>query len=268
MLSESRDPRQIKHCCRFAWFGVEAKAKIRKSANDLLEITLMKKAMTICAALGLVSAICGMARADVTWKGVTWAPDQNVGGESGQSSVVVNGSNLEVSTVTMAWANAYYTITPLTTNWVQATFVDSGAGAGACLSFDTVDDWTGIGINNAVSTTNYVMSWFNDNSSGDFILGARTAGTHTAMVGRRPDGTVDYWFDGSLVQSIDDFFPARPMTHVFLGVDAYFGSRFSSGGAVAVYTDYQSGTNYVPEPATMILLGLGAWGMLRRNRRV
>lgn len=233
----------------------------------------MKKVFLLTIALSLL-CLGAAAQADVTWKDVTWSPDMNVGGEAqyghGQSSIAVNGSNLEVTTVDMYWADAYYTVSPLTTNWVEATFLDSGAGTGANLSMDTGDDYAGIGVNNYVSTNNYVVSWFNDNSDGDIVLGARSEGSHTAKLGRRTDGTVDFWFDGFLVYSATDFTPVRPMKNIFLTVDAYRGDRFQEGGDTAVFTDFSYGTDYtpVPEPSSIIALlgGLGSLLAFRRRR--
>ncbi|MCC7349956.1 MAG: PEP-CTERM sorting domain-containing protein [Phycisphaerales bacterium] len=233
-----------------------------------------KTAIACASAAALSLTGISATQAAVAWSGQNWV--ENLG----DAAVNVDG-NLELTTSHETYPGSgdyvgqtYYTtdnaFRSSSTPYVKVTFTDSGSGVGPYLAFDKEtgfnNGWAEIGANplNDVTEDHYSIYW--DNFGGAYHpvdLGARTAGDHTVQIGRRSDGTLDFWFDGSLKYS-SDFNVINPSYMEYV----YLAAAGTSASDVATFKNFESGTNYVvPEPSTITLLGIGAAALLMRRRR-
>jgi len=184
---------------------------------------------------------------ELAWRGIGW----NMGFGSAQVS---DSDRLQVSTTsvygTSAWGAAHYgTPDPFraaSSTWIQASFIDQGPGTvGGQLWFEheplVNHAWAQIGC--WETRDEYRVYWWNyqTGETGWFVIGERTAGEHTVKVGKRADGTVDFWFDGLMV------FSTTKVSPDYIG-DVYLAAHSSPGNAgdTVEFTDYQCGTDYEP----------------------
>jgi hypothetical protein len=234
----------------------------------------------IALAVGLCFSGAAQA-ATVSWNGQNWDDDY----ASPDSVVSVVGSNLEVSIAPSGdWAAAHYNTNvafrSAATPWIEVSFLDTanndvrkglwiedenGAspGAGGWLQFEIRDNsGTYKILYNDYDADNLDGGGLNFSAAQVLDTGvARTAAEHTFKVGRRADGTVDFWVDGSLTNSLT----SAQFNPNFFG-DVYLSAR----GETAVYTQFAVGTNYVvPEPGSLalaLLAGLGLFVAVRRRK--
>lgn len=214
-----------------------------------LMTTLMVMLLVLLAGVTIVYAD------PLLWKGIDWDP-------SIYGSIAVNVGNLEVTTAsfgTSSWGTAHYN-TPNSfraapTPWVKVTFLDSpGTAAGQLwmedetynsnygLNTGTLGAWTQFGAWERADRPNYMIYWWDYDTGLDGFVDtgfARTAGAHTLLLGKRVDGTIDYWLDGWLVFSTTDITP-NYFGDIYLAAH----SPGANPGQTIVFTDYQTGTDY------------------------
>ncbi len=242
-----------------------------------MHITRFRSSFVALACL-LVPA--GLARSGtVNWDGVTW-DDQYKSVVTGNQNTIltVNGSNqLEVSGIdptdfSAAHYNTDSAFRASATPWVKASFIDTGdtgIRAGIYIEDETTTSpgaggWLQFEI--AATGSDYHIFYDDydadksDDGSINFSTGqsidtgiARSVGVRTFEVGRRSDGTVDFSIDGTLVASLS----ASQFNPNYFG-DIYLSAR----GETATYTSYATGTNYVPEPASLIMGAMAMLGLL------
>jgi hypothetical protein len=241
-------------------------------------------------AIGMIVMLTAVAVASAdstTWKGLSWTNST-----PGNTTVTVQNDEMTIELVSddtfaSRWNDNWKVYASLPTYmvqdegpWVSISFRDvtGGTQGGARAFLDTHDHGketmiqSGIypGFGDYVHNNSY---WDSDSSTdgADWHFGpSREAGTvHTMKVGMDPDGRVDFWFDGQLLNQYE----ADPrFTHfdgIFLGVTTESADGSEGTG---VYTDVQFGTGYsaVPEPLTMLAVGsavAGLGGYIRRRRR-
>jgi hypothetical protein len=247
----------------------------------------MKRSMGIFV-LSIVAMLLanGFANAStVNWEGLTW------GISGANTTAVVNGSGgLDVTVLGGQsgdpapdnWVlNSLLpsNLTKANAPWVQFTFTDAYAGDSSVggargyvdteiNSWDTETMWQGgvlAGYRHYYLNHNVYDApnggW--DNDPNNWYTGStRTAGEHTVLFGMKTNGDTDMWIDGVLGQTIPASSNCTFFQRMYLGVDTSQGTTFT-----ATYNDFQYGTGYVPEPATMSLLALGGVSMLIRRRR-
>lgn len=214
----------------------------------------------------------------IAWKGVTWDNSYF------SPSLSISGDNLIVtpSSASTNYGGAHYntlsSFRSASTPWVEVSFIDNNMSGQFQLWMEDEDTttpndagaWTQFGA--WATRSNYMIYWwdydtdmedgtFRDSGTGWIDTGvARTEGEHTLKLAMQNNGTIDYLLDGKTVYS------GNVITPDYFG-DIYLVSRYAPG----TFTDYKSGTDYVPapEPTSLFLLsfGLSAIGIFNRFRR-
>ena len=220
------------------------------------------------------------APADIVWRGATWNDvyDSTALSLNASGNLVVNPDTTDIygALIGEAHYSTSASFQALTAPWIDVTFVlpstqvsaylaleqpsDSAGGTASYIQFGAFNQnydppgWSG---NSEVEA-----DWWDEDSGNSWAenVGSLQTGANTLLVGRRADGTIDYWLDGTLVYSTTDITP-QYFGDIYLGV---------AGGPVT-FTDYQAGGGYdsAPEPGTLgTLLALGVSGlMFFRQRR-
>ena len=230
-------------------------------------------AMTIC----LIASVGQLRAATIGWKGETWSDSY------GNTSLNVTGADELIVTATPAanaWAAAQFNTSvayrTAAAPWVEVGFIDSANTSRKEIWIEdettsplgSAGGWLQFGANGATYRITY--NDYDADLTDDAIVNfsslqtvdtgvARTAGEHLLKIGRRIDGTVDFWVDGALAHSLS----AGQFNPNYFG-DIYLGSRYED----ATFTQFASGDNYaIPEPATLALAGAAGLGLIAAHRR-
>ncbi|OHB49843.1 MAG: hypothetical protein A2Y10_09465 [Planctomycetes bacterium GWF2_41_51] len=230
----------------------------------------MKKLIILCLmAAGLV--ISSQAKAiTIEWKGLEWTM------RGSASATIREGDSLEISVIPGSsndpspdnWVLT--TPLPITTQWVEFSFIDTTGAGGLTVPrayVDTSHDGGSTLIQgggySGYSTAYINYHWYKNGwLINEWInLGTRTENSeHTFKVGRRPDGSIDLYYDGVLKANVTDINPPF-FGRAYLGIQAE-----GTGTAFGTYTNFSYGDTYIPEPATMTLLAIGALNLIRRRK--
>jgi len=218
--------------------------------------------------------------ATIGWEGETWDDAYN----TPQTTLNVNGLNqLEVNALTVGeWAAAHIntsgTYRAAATPWIEFSFLDTGSAGvrkGIWVEDETTSPLGSAGgwLQFEIPASGNYRVYYNDydadlvdNASIDFSAGAvvdtgvaRSVGERTFKLGRRADGTIDFWIDGSLTTSLT----AAQFNPNFFG-DVYLAAR----GELGTYTSFAAGTDYaIPEPTSVIMAAVAGLGLLHVRRQ-
>lgn len=220
-------------------------------------IRIAKRALVaaVAAVIPLVAFAPPASADEVTWKGVTW-----------NGSVRLEGGNLVVDSGT-----AHYE-PPVASRRLgtafQATYIDHGSGhpkpSVYVVEKETTETpfavaWFGVATNPRPVDATHPEPW------DDYIAQRYTAtineipyvdvgrkpGIHTMRIGLRDDGKVDYWLDGCVTKTFDDFGLS------YLG-DIYLEARHGS----VTFTDFTMIPSYRTPTEAKNCGADNAWGSL------
>ncbi len=243
-------------------------------------LILMVAAAVLCAA--------AMAQAATSWKGIDWDSPAGSIAVDGSGNLVVTATRYEFNTTGVYEGAAHFNTSSAfraaLTPWVEFTFIETGADTYSPaaqmwmeregLSSDPNASWARLGVGSPSSPDYRGASygvWWNEHTDalGRFVGSARSNGTHTALLGRRSDGKVDFVVDGSPIGTTD---PATDFQPDYFG-DIYLVALGLTSGETVTFTDFRMGTDYagpvVPEPVSIFLgiMGLGSVAGFRRLRK-
>jgi hypothetical protein len=237
---------------------------------------------TLLAIFSIAVFASSMAHAvTVGWEGETWDDTYN----PSQTTLNVNGLNqLEVTAnsagqFAAAHINTSAAYRAAATPWIEFSFLDTGNAPvrkGIWVEDETTSPLGGAGgwLQFEIPTSGNYRVYYNDydadltdNASIDFSTGtvvntgvARSVGERTFKIGRRANGMIDFWIDGSLTTSLS----AAQFSPNFFG-DVYL----AASGETATYTSFATGTDYaVPEPASVVVAAMAGVGVLLVRRRM
>jgi len=258
----------------------------------------MKKKITIgfiIAALLLIAAPAAFADT-VDWKGLAWT----IRGDA-NSAIVTPEGYLSISVLggnsgdpgNDNWALYSHNFMPTTSSmWMEFTFTDPGvtgiagprayAEARGTAPFEMLMQGGAYHPNNPTYVNLNVWQdsqWKINN--WNYPYANRPVGDHTFKVGLGPNGEIDLFYDGNLVEAYrygqsysswngsayeDVQFTWIPnyLNYAYLGVTTETGTS-----ATIIYKDFQYGASYnpVPLPGTLLLLGSGLAGLGIWRRR-
>ncbi|MGD9036435.1 MAG: hypothetical protein PVF10_07760 [Syntrophobacterales bacterium] len=226
----------------------------------------MKKTITFVS-LAVVLLISGKAlcKQTLTWKGVEWECAMADGMElieeiEGVEYLLLKLPDSEYSNPIMAYhcTDDFDDFRSSSTPWVELSFEDLYPDEKSSVQLWIRDEcppavstfFTQIGVDAQNKADGYFIRWCNPNTGKCIELNTtkeRSGGVHTIRVGKRENGTVEYYLDGELLWTTDDI-PANSTYEV----PAYFGhiilmAQFSS----ATFTDYKFGTEHTPPPSSL-----------------
>jgi hypothetical protein len=243
-------------------------------SNTIRNLSLILTTVVALSSCSIASA------ATIGWKGEVW--DDNYG----NTSLNVNGfDQLEVSATPApnGWSAAHFNtdvaFRSSATPFVEFGFLDTGNPVRKEIWIEdettsplgSAGGWLQFGANGGTYKIFYndYDADLTDDSIVNFSTGqsvdtgvARSVGERLLKIGRRADGTVDFWIDGMLSTSLS----AAQFSPNFFG-DIYLGSRYEN----TAFTHFVTGGDYaIPEPSTIALLGIaGVAGLavVRRRRQ-
>jgi hypothetical protein len=155
--------------------------------------------------------------------------------------------------------------------WIEVSFIDNGPGTQRAQLWGEKEGspgaaWFQFGSWNETSYPTWekygIYLWDVDGDLDYWTwLGDRSLGEHSLRVGKNTDGSVDFWFDNSLVLNTTQIHPA------YFG-DIYLASRYGE----STFTGYSVGSGYeapapVPEPTSIALLCVASAGVLCAIKR-
>ena len=197
---------------------------------------------------GLLIVLCAnTAHAQVVWKGITWSHLY------GSESVAVNPStgNLDI-TITGSYGGVYHPLPSGSQSWIQATYLDAPDATYApsptlvAIDFDTptssYEAWVGAlnGDSHTYATIRRDSPLETIVSQTLFPIAQRASGAHCAAVAQASDGTIDYWLDGVLQQTVP------PSSFLGQFQYAYLVGQASTLGQVVSFVDYREGSGTYP----------------------
>jgi hypothetical protein len=209
-----------------------------------------------------VLVFAGIAGAtSLVWSGQTWTNPYGGIAVNGAGQLAVTSSTCFD---TACWGAAHYNTsaafrsTPGTV--VTFSFVDDGPGtAGGQLWIEQESGanpgWSQFGAWQRFS--DYELYWWDEDGGSDLLVPTgigRTAGVHTLALGKRADGTVDYYLDGQLVYT-------TTALHLDYIGDVYLAanSQPDNPGQTVLYTEYGEVTGYTGPPASKDACKNGGW---------
>jgi hypothetical protein len=222
-------------------------------------------ALGFSVAMSVSAVVPGFAATTLAWKGQTWEVMAPTGGATGTAAL--DGSGNAVITRTSGIGDMALhlnrvepapggtsAINAIGTPWIQVSYLDNGQSRGVDFFIDdetmaldprlqagSLFDCQGLGYARFAADTEQIVFGqgvgCNDPAPG---IGARASGqAHTIYVGERPDGTVDYNYDGLWFTSS---FLKDNVGH-FSFNDVYLRLR-GNAGTSATFTDFRAGNDH------------------------
>ena len=236
----------------------------------------MKRIATIFLIIAASLMMAAPSAFAIAWEGLNWtirgAANSATLTPEGYLSITVLGGN-SGDPEPDNWA-VY--AKPTGAMWMQFTFTDPGGDCSprAYSSGHIVGGGEMLMQGGALApyytpTYTNMNVWTNDWVFNDWNIPYtnRPVGDHTFKVGLGPNGEVDFFYDGSLVEAyrIGQTYGGQTFNWKsdYLNI-AYLGVDTASGtSGTIIYKDFQWGTEYtpVPLPPSVLLLGSGLLGM-------
>jgi all-beta uncharacterized protein len=228
-----------------ARFGISAGERNGSRAKTSSLRSLTAFLFSTLAFLGSSERALGQT---LTWKGYEWfptyaSPPIRVNDDD---NLIVITADTEFGLIGGASRQVSSAVQTATASWAEATFFDTLSEPGPQIFLIAFQpSGSGYASLGAIGNrANYSAHWRTDASTpADAIYGTnidlspRSYGVHTARIGRRADGRLEFWLDGTLVlTSMTNAFP-RPFDFVSL-----IGSNANATGQVATFIDYAEGT--------------------------
>ena len=202
-----------------------------------------------------------------TWLGVEWecamAGGIELTGESGQDNYLVlkqPDPAYQGPFMTYYCTDSFADFRTASTPWIEVSFEDLYPGVKSSVQLWIRDAcppaasyfFTQIGTDaqNENEDDTYFIQWCNPNKSQCVKLNTnkeRSGGVHTIRVGKTENGAVEYYIDDELLWTTEDI----PDGNTY-EIPEYFGNIILMGQfASATFTDYEFGSEYSPEPASL-----------------
>jgi hypothetical protein len=192
----------------------------------------------------------------VSWKGLDWGNTypQNTIGLNADGTLSVFTGDTAFGIFGGASHQTPPTLQAANEAWAETSFFDTGSAPGDqifIILFEAPGSAFYASLGAFGNQGRYYAHWRRDSPNpAEAVLGTtidvgpRSFGPHTARIGRRSDGRLEFWLDGKLVQvSGSNAFPA---TFNFVSLIASAGTAV---GQIATFTDYREGTGPGPVAA-------------------
>ncbi len=223
----------------------------------------MKKTISIVAVV-VVLMISGKALSQQTetWKGIEWecAMADGIDLTAEDEYLLLKQPNPAYQGPLMAYycTDGFTDFRSASTPWVEVSFEDLYPDVKSSVQLWIRDEcppsvskfFTQIGTDAQNEDDSYFILWCNPNTNDCVKLNTnkkRSGGVHTIRVGKKENGTVEYYIDDELLWSTEDI-PANDTYEV----PEYFGNIILMGQfSSATFTDYKFGTGYSPLPSAI-----------------